>query len=404
MDSVALRVAGWAAAAAPAPADLDLAANALVDTLSVILAGVQSGPPAGASILGAAGGASACAHVLDYDDVHLSSTSHVSAVCLPVALACGGDARAYLAGAGVMARLGAALGWGHYRAGWHTTCTAGAPAAAVTAAIARGLDAAGIAAAMALAVPAAGGVQRAFGTAAKPLQVGFAADAGVRAADLAALGASADPAAVDAWLELLGGDAEALAEGLSDPELIPGGLAVKLYPCCYALQRPIAALVELLPIDASRVRAVQVEAPASAFVPLVHARPATGLEAKFSVEYAIAATLLDGPPGLRSFTDEAVARPEATALVERVRARETGPGEGLLDGELRVTVALNDGTDLRSAVRRPPGYPPTRTELRRKAEDCAGPLAEAVLDAGWDSAWALIASQLYEPEQGPALA
>jgi 2-methylcitrate dehydratase PrpD len=264
----------------------------------------------------------------------------------------------------------------------------------VTAAVARGLDARGIATAMALAVPAAGGVQRAFGTSAKSLQVGFAADAGVRAADLAALGASADPSAVDAWLELVGGDPAALGRSLADPDVIPGGLAVKLYPCCYALQRPIAALVGLLPIDPAQVRAVEVAAPASAFVPLIHPRPATGLEGKFSLEYGIAATLLDGPPGLGSFTDDAVARREAAALLARVRASETAAGDGLLDGELEVTVALTDGTSVRSAVSHPPGLPPTKDELRRKAEDCAGPLAEAVLDAGWDSAWPLVADQL----------
>jgi 2-methylcitrate dehydratase PrpD len=247
---------------------------------------------------------------------------------------------------------------------------------------------------MALAVPAAGGVQHAFGTSAKSLQVGFAADAGVRAAELAALGTSADPAAVDAWLELVGGDPAALERSLADPDVIPGGLAVKLYPCCYALQRPIAALVGLLPLDPAQVRAVEVAAPASAFVPLIHARPATGLEGKFSLEYAIAATLLDGPPGLASFTDDAVARREAGALVERVRSSHTAPGDGLLDGELVVTVALNDGTSARSAVSQPPGFPPTQDELRRKAEECAGPLAEAVLGAGWGSAWPLIADQL----------
>ena len=59
---------------------------------------------------------------------------------------------------------------------------------------------------MAHAVPAAGGVQRAFGTDAKSLQVGFAADAAVRAARLAAAGATADPVALDAWIALLGGD------------------------------------------------------------------------------------------------------------------------------------------------------------------------------------------------------
>jgi 2-methylcitrate dehydratase PrpD len=390
--SLAVRLAGWAAAAVPTRADLDLAGNALLDTLSVIVAARRSGLSVGGPVLGPAGATAALAHVLDFDDLHLASTSHISAVCLPVALASGGDARSYLVGAGVMARLGTALGWSHYRAGWHTTCTAGAPAAAVTAAVARGLDGRGIATAMALAVPAAGGVQRAFGTTAKALQVGFAADAGVRAADLAALGVSADPAAVDDWFELLEGDAAALEQSLTDPDVIPGGLAVKLYPCCYASQRPIDAVVQLLPIDPSQVRTIHVEAPASAFVPLIHPRPATGLESKFSLEYAAAVTLLDGPPGLRSFTDDAVARPEARALVERVRAGENGPGDGLLDGELQVTVELNDGTAVSSAVGRPPGWPPTAAELRRKVEGCAGPLAGAVLGADWDSAWSLIAA------------
>ena len=147
--------------------------------------------------LSEAGRWAALAHVLDYDDLHLPSTTHIGAVCVPVALASSAGnpsadpARAYLAGAGVMARLGTALGWRHYSAGWHATCTAGAPGAAVTAAVARGLDADATARAIALAIPGAGGVQRAFGTAAKSLQVGFAAEAGVRAAALVAAGASA---------------------------------------------------------------------------------------------------------------------------------------------------------------------------------------------------------------------
>ena len=56
-----------------------------------------------------AGRWSALAHLLDFDDLHLPSTAHISAVCVPVALAAGGGARDYLAGAGVMARLGIAL-------------------------------------------------------------------------------------------------------------------------------------------------------------------------------------------------------------------------------------------------------------------------------------------------------
>ncbi len=200
------------------------------------------------------------AHILDFDDLHMPSTTHISAVCVPTALATAGaetasaanadaanadlrcGARAYLAAAGVMARLGTALGWPHYSAGWHATCTAGAPAAAAGAAVAMGLKPDQIATAIALAVPAAGGVQRAFGTDAKSLQVGFAVDAGIRAARLAAAGATADPVALDAWLRLVGGDPGRL--DLSGPA-VPGGLAIKIYPCCYALQRPISALAEL---------------------------------------------------------------------------------------------------------------------------------------------------------------
>src|SRR5579884_3848104 len=165
--ALAEMLAEWAAAIEPSQDDLRLARSALLDTVAVAVAG-SAHPLAGVfDGLGEAGSWAARAHVLDFDDLHLPSTTHISAVCVPATLAAGGDARAYLAGAGVMARLGTALGWGHYQAGWHATCTAGAPAAAVAASVARGLDAERTAIAIALAVPAAGGVQRAFGTTAK---------------------------------------------------------------------------------------------------------------------------------------------------------------------------------------------------------------------------------------------
>src|SRR6201995_3642827 len=248
MTSVAVTLAEWAAGLEPDREDLELAHRSLLDTVAVTLAAryhrvtrLAAGFPEGAGLPEGARWAVA-GHVLDFDDLHMPSTTHVSVVCVPTALATHGGARAYLAAAGGMARLGTALGWAHYSAGWHATCTAGAPASAAGAAVALGLPAEQIAAAMALAVPAAGGVQRAFGTDAKSLQVGFAVDAGIRAARLAAAGAQADPSALDAWLALVGGDPAAV-----DPSgpAVPGGLAVKLYPCCYALQRPIATLAGL---------------------------------------------------------------------------------------------------------------------------------------------------------------
>jgi 2-methylcitrate dehydratase PrpD len=311
----------------------------------------------------------------------LPSTTHISAVCGPAALATGGGARGYLAAAGVMARLGTALGWPHYSAGWHATCTAGAPAAAAGAAVALGLDPGRIAAAMALAIPGAGGVQRAFGTDAKSLQVGFAVETGLRAARLAAAGAQADPAAVDDWLRLVGGDPAAVDPG---GPAVPGGLAVKIYPCCYALQRPISALAPLAAgLDPAQVRGIVLRTPAAAVVPLIHHRPQTGLAGKFSLEYAAAVALLDGHPGFASFTDQAVRRPAAQRLVRLAEVELTPGGAGLLDGEFEAEVRTADGTH-RVRQRHPPGSPgcpPSPGQLQAKLADClAGVAGDA---AGW---------------------
>jgi 2-methylcitrate dehydratase PrpD len=390
VSSSALALARWAAELQPTDDDLSLAGRSLRDTVAVALAAREHPVGALAEQLGEAGRWSALAHVLDFDDLHLPSTAHLSAICVPAALACGGDASAYLSGAGVMARLGTALGWPHYAAGWHTTCTAGAPAAAVTAAKAMGLEREPTAVAIALAIPAAGGVQRAFGSTAKSLQVGFAADAGVRAAQLAAAGASADPASLDEWMRLVGGDPEALA---LDGPAVPGGLAIKLFPCCYALQRPIGAVVELGVFDPELVRRVRVRTPSSSLAPLIHHRPRTGLEGKFSLEYGIAAAILDGRPGRESVTDAAVARPEARRLIELVEVEALDEGEGLLAGEVEVEVELAGGEELRAALDVPPGAPtrpPTDDQLAAKLGMCAPHELEDLRAVSWESAAALL--------------
>lgn len=358
--------------------------------MAVILAGRRELPDSLLEPLSVAGRWAAHAHVLDFDDLHLESTTHISAVCLPAALATGGGALAYLAGAGVMARLGTALGWKHYTSGWHATCTAGAPAAAVVAAVARGLDAERISTAMALAVPAAGGVQRAFGTSGKSLQVAFAAEAGIRAADLAAAGADAEPSALEDWFELVGGQR---AELPSEAEAVPGGLAVKLYPCCYALQRPIAAAQALGPVDLGRIRRVQVLTPAAALTPLIHHRPITGLEGKFSLEYGMASGLLDHPVGLDSFSDQAVGRGEAGRLMELVEVLERGEGDGLLVGDAVVVLGLDGGGQLDCRLELPPGSPQrplSDEELSQKLEVCAQDRAAALAELSWDTAAAFL--------------
>ncbi|MDI2030427.1 MmgE/PrpD family protein [Saccharopolyspora sp. TS4A08] len=393
MDSTAEALARWAHELDPDPHDLALARRSLLDTLAVTLAARDDELVRLSAELPDAARWAAVGHVLDFDDLHVESTTHISVVCVPATLAAGGDARAYLAGAGVMARIGVALGWSHYSSGWHATCTAGAPAAAVCAGVALGLSAERLATAMALAVPAAGGVQRAFGTSGKSLQVGFAAEAGVRAARLAAAGATADPTALDAWLRLVGGDPDRV--DLSGPA-VPGGLAIKMFPCCYALQRPISALREQLPdVEAATVEEVRVRTPAGTVQPLIHHRPSTGLQGKFSMEYAVAAALLDPHPGFASFTDEAVTRAEAQRLVRQVTVDETPGGDWLLDGRVEISVRLRDGTRHAAALELPPGSPgrpPSDEDLTAKITDCgAGSLLS---DVDWCGAAPLLAEHL----------
>ncbi|MGY6020037.1 MmgE/PrpD family protein [Streptomyces spinosirectus] len=378
--TAARALAEWAHDHRATPDDLALAERALADTVAVALAARAHPLRSIAASLPDAARWAAMAHVLDFDDLHTGTTTHISVVTVPAVLASGGDARAYLAGAGVMARLGTMLGWGHYAAGWHATCTAGAPAAAVVAGTALGLDADGLATAMALAVPSAGGMQEAFGTHGKALQVGFAADAGVRAARLARAGATADPRVLDAWLERVGGKP---AADFPAAPAVPGGLAVKLFPCCYAMQRPIAALREVREQVRGEVTAVHVDTPAGTVHPLIHDRPATGLEGKFSLPYAVAAALLDDHPGFGSFTDEAVRRPEARKLMERVHV-ERLPGEtsSLLDGHVTLRIGLAGGGEVRTELTLPPGAPRrplSESDLRAKATVC-GVDVPALLD------------------------
>ncbi len=108
---------------------------------------------------------------------------------------------------------------------------------------------------------------------------------------------------------------------------------------------------------------------------LVHARPRTGLEGKFSMEYCLAAAALDGEVTLRQFGDDMVQRPGIQRLMSRIRV-DAHPG---VKGDKKdllseLTVTLADGqrlSRLGSAPRGDASRPLTPKELRDKYEQCA---------------------------------
>jgi 2-methylcitrate dehydratase PrpD len=186
---------------------------------------------------------------------------------------------------------------------------------------------------------------------------------------------------------------------------VPDGLAIKMYPCCYALQRPISAisaLAETDALDAGDVSRIELRTPEATVVPLIHHRPDTGLQGKFSLEYAVAAALLDRQPGFASFTDTAVHRPAARRLVGLVETELDPGGDGLLDGELQLRIHSGNGAVHHAVLRYPPGSParpPSDAQLSAKLADCV-----AGLDTDWSAwTWQNAADVLREflPRRGP---
>ena len=279
-----------------------------------------------------------------------------------------------------------------------------APASAAGAAVALGLSVREVANAIALSIPGAGGVQRAFGTDAKSLQVGFAVESGIRAARLAAAGAEADLSVVDAWLPMVGGDPAAL--DLSGPA-VPGGLAIKIYPCCYALQRPISALSEFVrpELRPETIRRIVIRTPESTVVPLIHHRPDSGLQGKFSLEYAAATALLDGYPGFTSFTDAAVRREAARQLIGKVEVILDPGGSWLLDGQLDAELYTSDGVVRRTSLQSPPGSPdrpPSSEQLKSKLAECTRGLETDPETWTWHNAAGTLRQFLPRPALLPA--
>jgi 2-methylcitrate dehydratase PrpD len=105
--------------------------------------------------------------------------------------------------------------------------------------------------------------------------------------------------------------------------------------------------------------------------------PVTGLEAKFSLEFSVAAALDAGKVGLAELTDEYVNRPEVRDLMARVRIDTDDsrcPIEPVFALNDQVTIELRDGRRLSSGdIRFARGnamLPLNMEELRAKFMDC----------------------------------
>jgi 2-methylcitrate dehydratase PrpD len=296
---------------------------------------------------------------------------------------------AYTLGFEVETKIGLGVNPRHYDLGWHATSTLGTLGAAAACAKLLRLDVEKTRMALGIAASTAAGLRQNFGTMTKPLHPGQAAMNGVTAAQLAQLGWTADANILEApygFCQLYAGpnqyNLDRIVKGLGNPfELLATGVAIKQYPCCAFTHRALDAMLALVQqhtLNADDVVAVECRVGRPTMEVLIHTHPQTGLEGKFSMQYCLAAALLDKRIGLLSFSDEKVRRPAAQQLFERVamRLHPEAQRHGTSGEELPVTVAVafKDGRSLSAQIEHPKGHPAnplSAVALQDKFEDCA---------------------------------
>ena len=335
------------------------------------------------------------AHALDYDDVGIDG--HPSVVLVPAILAEGERLgasgaeliAAYVAGYEVWAELSGRDQNQHHGKGWHPTAVFGAVAAAAASARLAWLDAERAACALGIAASMSAGLVANFGSMTKPFQAGRAAQSGVTAARLAAAGMTASPDALEhraGMLQAFSPKGKVRVDGEiaagRDWHILRLGLNVKRYPVCYALHRSIDGLLllkEKREIKTENISEIELTIGKLQAGVLRHSRPRTGLDAKFSAEFAAAASLVAGRVGLAELTDDFVRSQPVQSLLPKVRITtvdETDRDEPLFAPHDSVTVRLADGTMLASGpVRYALGHarnPIGIDELRAKFDDCVG--------------------------------
>lgn len=290
------------------------------------------------------------AHSLDFDDTHLPSVLHPSASVIPAVLAVAeamhASGRAMLAAIAVGDELTVRIGMTGYdrelgnsvffEKGFHTTSIAGTMGAAAAAAMLYGLSEAQIGHAIAIAASMGAGIVEAnrTGGTVKRVHCGWAAHAGVTAAELAKYGLTGPPTVFEGRFGFL----QAYLDQRSDPEALIRGLGeewelpkifFKPYPSNHFTHAGIDAARKLRAegLAIEDIAAIELGASTAVLRTIAQpadekARPATGYAAQFSGPFTVATGLVGGGGlgvSMDDFSEDAIHDPLKLDLAAKVR-------------------------------------------------------------------------------------
>ncbi|ESY63175.1 MmgE/PrpD family protein [Mesorhizobium sp. LNHC252B00] len=311
-------------------------------------------------------------HALDFDDTSWSTIGHPTTVVAPAAIAIGETVNAsgrdvliaYLVGVEVAHRL-ADVSMPHVsEKGWHTTSVYYAIGAAAAACVLLGLDHTTTISALGLSISRASGVRANFGTQAKPYHAGMTARNGLEAVSLARAGVTASATAIegaDGFLDCFAGNSTSYVKRIASLtfgapfDLVSRGVAYKRYPCCSGSHPACDLMLELVVehnLKPEDIAVINVGVSLLAERELICHEPSTPQQARFSMEFALAAAIAKQEVTLATFHSEVVADAQVRDLMSKVRLR--------LDDELaqlgfigtapvKLEIALIDGRVLRSS-------------------------------------------------------
>ncbi|TCT07495.1 MmgE/PrpD family protein [Aquabacter spiritensis] len=330
-------------------------------------------------------------HGYELDDLIAASVVHPGACVIPAALAAGEAANAsgarvleaIVAGYETMHRLGLAIGHDPSKKGFHVTAVTGPVACAVSAGLVMNLSKDQLLSAIGIACSAASGI-KSFATGqgggmVKRLHLGRAAEAGVRACQLAARGFLGPPFAIDGRFGLLdvfggaGTQPEALRAGLSERWAIEQ-VWFKVFPICGWIQSVVQLCLELRgagPLRPEDVAGVRVGVSAYAAQNNGAPAPVDTMGAQYSIPYCAALALTGDPRDPALYAPAALDDPARRALARRVEVVVDPRIEAVYPGQFGSSVGLRlaDGRTADGLVldcHGTPSDPCTETESREK--------------------------------------